>query len=104
MLSKTHLRVWRHFKRAHLDKPESPGAALRREEFINRELGAMRIAAGINEQIAEQPVRQPRRGVAKAADVAIEFLESDFEFVERVVARLVNAWRLRSWTDEQTAK
>jgi hypothetical protein len=80
-------RVRRHFKRAHLNQPEPARGALGREQFINRKLGAMRVAAGVNEQVAEQTVAQPRRRVAERADVAVQFLERDLEFVERIVAR-----------------
>ena len=60
-----------------------------------RKFGAMRVAAGINQQIAEQAVHQPRRRLAERADLPVHFLERDFEFVKRIVARLVNARRLR---------
>ena len=33
-----------------------------------------------------------------------QLLERDLELVERVVARLVDAWRLRGWADEAAQK
>ena len=104
MLREAHLRVRRHFKRAHLDETEPARAAFRRVKFINGKLGAMRVAAGINQQISEQPVHQPRRRLAELANLFVHFLERDIEFVKRIVARLVNARRLRRRADEQTAE
>jgi predicted metalloendopeptidase len=102
-----HAQVWRAAIRDDAlvnqmrTDPHSPAAAaFGREELINRELGAMRVAAGVNEQVAEQAVGQPRRRVAELADVTVEFLEGDFEFVERIITCFVNARRLRSWADK----
>ena len=94
----------------------------------------MRVAAGVDEQVAEETVHQPgrarqsvclacprrrrRRGkVARAValvgpagplsclgELPIEFFERDFQFVERIVAGFVDARRLRGGADEQTAE
>src|ERR1017187_4002887 len=40
----------------------------------------------------------------RAPQLPVHFLERDFEFVKRIVARLVNARRLRSRTDKQAAE
>src|SRR5258706_522467 len=102
MLRQAHARVWWHLESSHFDEAQPAAAALRREKFINAELGTMRVAAGVREQVAKETVRQPGRHVAAkvrtriagtpvclvtpaAADQSIEFLERDFEFVERIV-------------------
>jgi len=59
-LREAHARVRRHFKGTHLDEAEPAMARIGRVEFINAELGAMRVAARINEQIAEDAVNEPR--------------------------------------------
>ena len=85
-------------------RPSRPAAAFRREQFINRKFGAMRVAAGVNQQIAEQPVARATAACSQSVEVAVQFLERHFEFVKRIVARLVNARRLRGRADEQTAE
>jgi hypothetical protein len=98
MLREAHARVRRHLEGAHFDEPEAARAGFGRVEFINGKLGAVGVAAGVNEQVAEQPVAQPRRRVPQAAGVAFELLERDFQFVQRIVPRLVHARRLRGRT------
>src|SRR5207244_1032962 len=104
MVADTHARVRRHFKCAHLHKPEASTAALRRVKFINGKFRTMRVAAGINEQVAKQTVYEPRRRLIESSLLPVHFLERDFEFVKRIVARLVNTWRLRRRTDKQSAE
>ena len=53
MLREAHLRMRWHFERAHFHESKPSGAAFGRVEFINRKFRAMRVAAGIDQQIAE---------------------------------------------------
>jgi hypothetical protein len=53
MLGEAHARMRRHLKGAHLDQPEPASTAFRRKQFIDRKFRAMRVAAGIDEQVAE---------------------------------------------------
>ena len=64
----------------------------------------MRVAAGINQQVAEQTIYEPWRRLAELADLLVHFLERNIKLVKRVVARFVNARRLRRRADEQTAE
>src|SRR5439155_1386211 len=59
MLRKAHARVRRHLEGAHLDQPQPATAALGREKLVDAELGAMRVAARIDEQITEEAVAEP---------------------------------------------
>ena len=98
LLGEAHARVGRHFERAEFDQPEPPGRAVGRIELVDADFGAMRIAGDVDEQIAEQAVDEPeRRGSPGAGDLR----QRDFEFVELVVARLVDARRLAGRADEQ---
>ena len=81
-MREAHARVRRHFKSAHFDETEPATGTFRREQFINRKLRTVCVAAGVDQQIAEQPVAQPRRRVAEGVEVAIQLLERDFEFVK----------------------
>ena len=106
MLRETHARVRRHFEGAHLDETQATGAAVGRVELVDAELGAVGVAAGINEQIPEEPVGKPRRNrlAARETDLTIELLKGDFEFVEGVIASLIHARRLRGRADEKAAE
>src|SRR5579862_9928010 len=64
----------------------------------------MRVAAGIDEQVTEQTIRQPRRCIAERLDVAVQLLESHFKFVKRIIPRFVDTRRLACWPDKQAAE
>ena len=64
----------------------------------------MRVAAGINQQVAKQTIHQPRRRLTERANLPVHFFECDFEFVKRIVPRLVHARRLARRADEQAAE
>src|SRR6516164_203991 len=59
----------------------------------------MRIATDINEDMAEDAIHEPGReaSVGRFGDLA----ESDFEFVETVLAGLIHARRLAGRADEE---
>jgi hypothetical protein len=59
MLGEAHARVRGHFKGTHLDQAHSPAAGIGRIELVDAELGAMGVAAGIDEQIAKEAVNEP---------------------------------------------
>ena len=62
----------------------------------------MRVAGEIDQQVAEDAVHQPRRAVALAA--VRNQLEGDFQFIQAVGARLVDARRLAGGADEMAGK
>ena len=61
LLREAHALVRRHFEGAHLEQAEPAGVAVGREHLVDAELGAMRVAGGVDEQVAEQAVDDPGR-------------------------------------------
>ena len=51
----------RHLERAELDQAEPARRPVRRVQLVDAELGAVRVAGHVDQQIAEQPVDEPRR-------------------------------------------
>ena len=103
LLGKTHARIRRHFERAEFDQPEPAGRAVRRKQFVDADLGAMGVAGDVDQDVAEQPVDQPGRHPVRAA-WRRHFADRDFEFVEQVLARFVDARRLAGRPDEQSGE
>ena len=64
LLGEAHARMRRHLEGAHLEQAEAAGRAVGRIELVDAELGAMGVAGDVDEQIAQQPVDQPRRRLA----------------------------------------
>ncbi len=63
----------------------------------------MRVAGDVDQDIAEQPVDQPRRHPIRAARRR-HFAGGDFKFVEQILARFVDARRLAGRADEQAGE
>jgi hypothetical protein len=57
----------------------------------------VRIAGGVNEQVAEETVHQPRGAARPIGNLP----KGEGEFVERIVARLVNARALARRAKEE---
>ena len=101
LLREAHALMRRHLEGPQLQQSQSSGGAIRRIHLVDGEFGAMRVAAGVDQQVAEQAVHQPRRaGFARRRHL----LERDLQFVQRIVARLVDARRLRGGSDEQAGE
>ncbi len=104
-LHRAHPRMRRHFERPELEQAESSRRAVGRIELVDRELGAMRIACQIGQQMPQQAVDEPRRDRLLARLVlAAHLLERDLELVEPIVARFVDARRLARRTDERAGE
>src|SRR6516162_937581 len=101
MLSQAHVRVGRHFEGAHLDQAKPATGAIGGVKFVEAELSAMSVAGGIYEEIAEEPINQPGWCVPEQTRLLLQLFESHFEFVNRIVARFINARRLGGWADEK---
>jgi hypothetical protein len=91
LLRQAHARVRRHLERAHLHQPEPPGGAVGRIQLVDAELGAVRVAGDVHEQVAEDAVHQPRR---RAVLRAVQQAHRDLELVHRVgrVSSTRGAW------------
>ncbi len=101
LLGERHARVRRHLEGAQFEQAEAPGRAVRRIELVDAELGAVRVAGDVDEQVPEHAVDQPGRDVA--ADRR-NLAEGDLHLVERIVPRLVDARRLAGRADEQAGE
>ena len=91
LLGERHARVRRHLEGAELDEPEPAGHAVGRIELVDADFGAMGVAGDVDQKIAEQPVGDPQRGVGTWRR---NLRQRDLQFVQLVVARLVEPRRL----------
>src|SRR5450432_491030 len=78
--------MWRHFKRAHFEQPEAPRTCFGRIKLVDAKLRPVGVAGGIDQYIAKNTVHQPRRAISTLGNLP----ERNFQFVNLVVARLVN--------------
>ena len=104
MLRQTHARMRRHFEGPHFHQTQSAGAALRRVQLVDAEFRPMRIAARVDQQVPEDAIHHPWRHLPKLTHIAIQFLERDLEFIQGIIAGLIDARRLGGRTDEQAAE
>ena len=103
LLREAHARIGRHLEGAELDEAEPAGRPVRREQLVDADLGAMGVAGDVDQEIAQQPVDQPRpRRFALTRRRHLR--ERDLELVEQVVPRLVDARRLAGRADEQAGE
>ena len=97
LLHEAHARMRRHLERAELDEAEPARRPVRRVELVDADLGAVRVAGDVDQQVAEQAVDEPRR---RRLLRLIRLLERELELVQRVVPRFVDARRLARRADE----
>ena len=86
----------RHLEGAQLEKTAPAGGAVGREQLVDAELGAMRIAGRVDQDVAEDAIDQPGRRLPAGFDLA----EGDLQLVQGVVARLVAAGLKRRLTND----
>ena len=60
-LRRRHADVGRHLEGAQLDEALPARGALGGEELVDADLGAVRVAGDVDEEVAEEHVREPRR-------------------------------------------
>ena len=95
----------RHFETAELQQAEASGRTIRRIELVDAELGAMGVAGQIDQQVAQQPIDQPRlQGLFAGLESIEHLLEGDFQFIDALVTGFVNARRLAGRADEQAGE
>ncbi len=97
LLRQAHARMRRHLKRAQFDESLPAAAGFRRVELVDAELGAMRVAGQIDEQMPEHAIDDPRPRLAPVVDLG----EGDLELVQRVVAAFVDARMLTGRSEEE---
>src|SRR5215831_15509353 len=92
-LAEAHARVRRHLEGAELDESEPAVRPVGSVELVDGELGAVRVAGEIDEQVPQQPIDQPGSlALLRLGEHALHLLEGDVELVEGVVPGLVDAW------------
>jgi len=62
MLSEDSCAHGRHLEGAHLDEPKAAIGCSQARTAYHAELGAMRVAAGVNQQMAEETTPPAREG------------------------------------------
>ena len=77
--------------------PSRPVGAVGRIELVDADFGAMGIAGDVDQNVPEQPVHQPQRGLDSRRR---HMGERDFQFIEAVMPGLVDARRLAGRADE----
>ena len=87
--------------RRHLEAPEfhqaqPAGGRVGGVEFVDAELGTVGVTGDIHQQVAQDPVGQPGCCCFSGG----QLLQRDLQFVEAVVARLVDPRRLGRGADE----
>ena len=100
LLRQAHARMRRHLERAELDEAKPSRRPVRRIELVDADLGAVRVARHVDQQVAEQPVHQPRRH--RPVGGIGNLRQRDLQLVERLVTRFVDARRLARRADEQS--
>jgi len=65
--------VRRHLAGAHLDQALAPTRRIRRVQLVDRELGAVRVASQVGEQVAEEAVGQPGLRRLARRDAAVRW-------------------------------
>ena len=83
-------------------EPQPPGRAVGRIELVDADLGPVRVAGHVDQQVAEDAVDEPRRYAALRG--VGDLLQRDFHLEERFVTRLVEARRLARRADEQAGE
>jgi hypothetical protein len=62
--------VRRHLEGAQLQEPAPAGSGIGRKELVDAELGAVRVACRIDQDVAEDAIDQPRRRLSSRLDLA----------------------------------
>jgi hypothetical protein len=101
LLGQGEAGVGGHLEATEFHQPEAPGGAIGGIELVDADLGAVGVAGHVHQQVAEQPIHQPgqrRRALAEGGNHG----QGDLEFVEAVVAGLIDAGSLAGGADEQS--
>ena len=111
LLHQAHARVRRHLEAAQLQQAEPASGPVGRVELVDAELGAVRVAGYVDQDVAQDAVDQPGRHLgtavaphanrAKAVKLPLQLGKGDFQFIDLVVARLIHARRLTGRANEQ---
>ncbi len=70
LLGHAHAPVRRHLESAQLEQSTPAGGRIGREQLVDAEFGAVRVAGRVDQQVAEDAVDQPRRRLPAGRDLA----------------------------------
>ena len=107
LLHQAHAGVRRHLEGAELQQPQPPGRGVRRVELVDAELGPVRVAGQVDQQMPEQPIDDPERLRLAARSGVVRhwsLVECHLQLVHRIAAALVDPRRLAGRADEQPAE
>jgi len=92
-----------HLEAPELDDAEASALGVGAEQLVDAELGSMRVAGEVDEEVPQKAIGLPQRHVPVAfGGEAIELGERGLELVQAVVARFVDAGSLARGADEPT--
>ena len=105
LLHDAHARVRRHLECTQFQQAQAARGRIRRVHLVDGKLAAVRVACGVDQQVAQRAVHQPRRHrLAIQLAVGVNLLNGDLQLVQLVVARLVHPWCLAGGADEHAAE
>ena len=107
-LDQRHLRVRRHLEAAQLEQAEPAARRVGAVELVDAELGAVRVAGQVGEQVPQRPVDQPgprlAAGLVLLGGQPLDLGERDLHLVDGLGPALVEARRLARRADEATGE
>ena len=98
LLHEAHARVRWHLEAAELDEAEPAARRLGGVQLVDAELGPVRVAGDVHQEVSQNAVDQPGRRLPTSRR---ERGEGDVQLVELTVARLVHPRVLRRRPDEE---
>ncbi len=90
----------RHSEGSQLDQPEPASHMVGRVEFVDAELGAMRVPRDVDQQVTEHAIHEPGRVLRPIANLA----HGDLEFVDGITPSFIHSRRLAGGPNEPARK
>ncbi len=76
LLRQAHPRVRRHLERPELDQSQPAGRGIGRVQLVDAELGPVRVARHVDQQMAKDAVDEPRRHVSASSGTCSKAISS----------------------------
>ncbi len=96
LLCQAHPRVRRHLETAEFDQAQPAGGRVGREQLVDAELGAMRVAGQVDQQVAQHAVDNPRL----SGFFARQLRQRRLQLVDRLVPAFVGTRGLAGRADK----
>ena len=105
LLCAAHVRVGWHLERAQFQQAQATSGRVGRVHLVDRDLAAVRVAGGVNQDVAQGAVDQPgRHALTVQLAVFVDLFDRNFKFVQLVVAGLIHAGRLAGGANEHATE